>query len=247
LTKNHLKIKIPLEKILGGMMNKKIKKIIFDFDGVLYNSTEKGIEKMLQVAKLLNLPNLTTKEIIAKWGASLVDLGKYFEKTCGWAQGSAQYFFEKVHEVEKDFDYRFFEEVHKVILSLTVQGYKLGIISNRSEKSLLPILNDGPISKESFDLILNGSAPHLKPDSRAIKPFLELGWKLNEICFVGDTIDYDYQFAKNLGERISFISRTSILHSKEDFLQKQIPTECVINSLDEIFSSLEFLNRKEVA
>lgn len=222
-------------------------KVLFDFDGVLYDSTRVGMQKMLQAAQGLELSGLTTEILSNRWGEHLEELSKYWEKECRWPKGVAEIFFAEVCRIDQEFKIDFFPEAEEVLLTLIKQDYQLGIISNRTQDSLIRILKQNPFLNNFFKLITNSGAKYLKPDRRAINPFLNLGWKLGEICFVGDTLKYDYQFVKNLQNQISFIGRTSILHSRDNFLQEKIPSECIIDSLVEIFSALKFLNQQEVA
>ena len=165
-----------------------IKYVVFDFDGTIANTLRFSFQKFLEIAKLLQIDDLTDKEIISEIRSkSYQELLKgKFKKS--WLKlpvvigliKNMQIELEKTIEKVK-----LFPGIKKILRGLKKNGFKLAIISSNRKDSIDKFIRSNKI--EFFDFVhgktdLFGKADYLEKFIRDFK------LKKTEVIYVGDEI-----------------------------------------------------------
>jgi FMN phosphatase YigB (HAD superfamily) len=101
-------------------------------------------------------------------------------------------------------------------------GVKLAIISSRDKKSMLKIAEECGLNLSFFSYIQgNGCHDFVKPDKRVFDKveefFVSQGMTLDKFVYIGDTVDYDYQAARNRGFLFVAVA-SSFIATPTDFI-----------------------------
>jgi len=184
---------------------KKIKYVIFDFDGTIADTLPFSFKKFLEIAKLLKIDDLTDKEIINE-----IRSKSYQELLTGsfkraWLK--LPYVVNMIKnmqiELEKEMlKIKFFPGVKQFLFDLKKKGYKLAIISSNRIENIHKFIKHNDIN--IFDFVhgktdLFGKAGYLGK-------FLD-DYKLDrsEVIYVGDEIR-DVEACKKTGIKIIGVS-----------------------------------------
>ncbi|VVA43562.1 HAD-superfamily hydrolase, subfamily IA, variant 1 [Candidatus Roizmanbacteria bacterium] len=184
---------------------KKIKYVIFDFDGTIADTLPFSFQKFLEMAKLLNIDNLSDKEIIKEIRSkSYQELLKGSFKRAWLKIPFVVSVIKNMQvELEKEMDnIKFFPGVKKFLFDLKKEGYKLAIISSNRVENINKFIKHNNL--DIFDFIhgktdLFGKAGYLE---RFIKDF---NLKKSEVIYVGDEIR-DVEACKKTGIKIIGVS-----------------------------------------
>ena len=237
---------------------KNIRVILWDFDGTLLDSTKESMENMIQMANELKLRAPTIEMLQKYWGIPWLEFIEKIAKACDWKEGSTKLFINKCKENKELWrKHQLFSKTKETLESLVSQGIKIGIISTRIKESagkdLFSIMDYFRILdiNPNIFFVIQGreNCRYIKPNPMVFNLVLTNLKKenidLDQIVYVGDTI-HDFKAASNYVPSLSFVAITSGACSRSNFLEKEVPSECVISSPKEIFGAIEFLNSEKV-
>lgn len=172
-----------------------IKLIIFDFDGVIVDSTKFNIDFANKVLQHFGKPKLTKKNIKDAYTMTTKEFhAKYLPDICKVhsIMYSKWLFVRSLHK------FKHMKHLKKLLNSLKKQGYKLAIATNRADETF--VILDALKIKHYFDYILTADhIKHPKPSPDAIKKVMKhFKAKPSETVYVGDTF-FDSKAAKRAG------------------------------------------------
>lgn len=131
-----------------------VKIVIFDFDGVIFNSWSKTHKLIKFLAKF---SNCTDEEIRKNWGQRADTLAQMLTKRFPWPINKLvlKIIFLIWRYIDKrNSDVRFFKETLKIIEEIRNKGYITGILTNRTTETLKKVLMGLPAPPEYyFDFI----------------------------------------------------------------------------------------------
>lgn len=165
-----------------------IKNLIFDFDGTLADTSNLIVATMQKTIQDCNLPFKNTKEIKATIGVRLEEIPSIL-----WPEKEIQgEFFGSIYrnnfeKIKHQIPVRLFPEVFESLNILKDKGFKMGIATSRSKKSVEELCRNLEIIR-LFDYILGGDdVIHGKPDPESINKILEEEeWERAETLMIGD-------------------------------------------------------------
>jgi len=167
---------------------KKIKMIIFDFDGTIADTLPFSFQKFLEIAKLFQIDDLTDRQIINEIRSkSYQELLQGSFKKAWLKLPFIVYMIKNMQkELEKEIEkIKLFPGIKRVLGDLKKNGYKLAIISSNRKESIDKFIKYNNI--DMFDFIhgktdLFGKADYLE---KFVKDFK---LKKSEVIYVGDEI-----------------------------------------------------------
>ena len=232
---------------------KRIKVVLWDFDGTLIDSTRESMENMILTAKQLGF-EVPTIELLQKyWGIPFFRFVEEIAKECGWKKGDVDSFISKCQKNRELWrSHRLFEGTKDALETLVSQGIKIGIISTRVKKlgrkdlfSIMDYFKALDINPNMFFFIQGQEdCEYIKPNPMVFDPVLALlkeqGIDSNQVVYVGDTI-HDFRAAEDYVPSISFVAIDSGACKRDIFLLAGVSKECIINSPQEIFGVINFL------
>jgi len=209
---------------------RKIKAILWDFDGTLLNSTRESMKNMRSIAKLLGLRIPTFKILKEHWGISWLKFIDKIAKDCDWPEGSPELFVDKCRENKQFWEgHKLFPKIKETLKTLIFQGIKVGIISTRIKESagrdlfsIMDYLEKLDINPSIFFIIQGRKdCEYLKPNPKVFDPALTILRKdnvnLDQIIYVGDTVNYDLEVTFGYTPNIPFVAVVSGAY-KQGFL-----------------------------
>jgi putative hydrolase of the HAD superfamily len=116
-----------------------------------------------------------------------------------------------IHSKWMDFvDCAVYPEVREVLQGLKRRGVKVGLISNGYEEEINLVLDKAALEAAAFDVIVGvDTVGKVKPDPDIFQYALKkLNVKPEEVIFVGDNVEADYEGARNVGIHALLIRRT---------------------------------------
>lgn len=212
--------------------------LAFDWDGTILKSTEIGFKKVEDTLKALNL-KCPPREFLKKhWGMEANELFKLLLKECG---GNG-YTFEELCVVHRNFEeaYPDIHYVEYIFYRLKKAGYKIALITNRSNGSWLKSCKLSNFNPKCFDFVQTKDHFHIKkPFGRVFGPLINYARrhdiKPEQIIYFGDTIAYDYQATLNCEPPIDFIGVCSGVNTKEEFIAAGLSPDRIIGSYEDVF------------
>ncbi len=182
----------------------------------------------VQVTRDLGVADLTEEEIQAKTGALDRD---WQAKMYGYLGRSEQFWEEynaavmdslgiqeRRKEVSQRIDailqdpssQRLFPETREVLTRLRSEGYRLGVISNSSER-LVTVVRNFELDREFDPIVFTQQVGAEKPDRRVFQFALERAdCSAPEAVHVGDTFEADYLGATRAGLRAIWVNRKGV-------------------------------------
>jgi len=167
---------------------KKIKMVIFDFDGTIADTLPFSFQKFLEIAKLFQIDDLTDRQIINEIRSkSYQELLQGSFKKAWLKLPFIVYMIKNMQkELEKEIEkIKLFPGIKRVLGDLKKNGYKLAIISSNRKESIDKFIKYNNI--DMFDFIhgktdLFGKADYLE---KFVKDFK---LKKSEVIYIGDEI-----------------------------------------------------------
>jgi len=212
---------------------KKIKFIIFDFDGTIADTLPYSFQRFLEIAKALQLNDLSERQIVKEIRSkSYQELLKGSFKRAWLKLPYVVNMIKNMQiELEKEMEnIKFFTGVKKFLFDLKKKGYKLAIISSNRIENINKFIKFNKI--DIFDFVhgktdLFGKEGYLK---KFLKDFKLDG---SEVIYIGDEIR-DVEACKKAG--IKMIGVSWGLHTIEA-LQKN-GVDYIVKKPEEIFKIL---------
>ena len=184
---------------------KKIKIVIFDFDGTIANTLPFSFQKFLEMAKLLQIDNLSDKQIIKEIRSKSYQelLRGSFKEAWLKLPFVINIIKNMQEELEKEMEnIKFFPGVKKFLFDLKKEGYKLAIISSNKKENIDKFIKFNKL--DIFDFVhgktdLFGKAVYLK---KFLKDF---NLEKSEVIYIGDEIR-DVESCKKVGIKMIGVS-----------------------------------------
>ena len=184
---------------------KKIKIVIFDFDGTIANTLPFSFQKFLEMAKLLQIDNLSDKQIIKEIRSKSYQelLRGSFKEVWLKLPFVINIIKNMQEELEKEMEnIKFFPGVKKFLFDLKKEGYKLAIISSNKKENIDKFIKFNKL--DIFDFVhgktdLFGKAVYLK---KFLKDF---NLEKSEVIYIGDEIR-DVESCKKVGIKMIGVS-----------------------------------------
>lgn len=192
-------------------MNKKIKAVIFDMDGVLIDSEEEYLKYELAFAQTKN-PHVTMKQLYGMVGSSREDawscLARAVENGQTWEELRREYqdSFQGKNVFERvDYTAMFRKEAAKVLKELKKRGYLLALASSTQIEVIERVLKVNQI-EEYFQVVVSGTQfKRSKPDPEIYHDTARrLGVKEEE-CFVVEDSTFGVTAASRAGMAIAAV------------------------------------------
>ena len=167
---------------------KRIKNIIFDFDGTLVDTAPLIIATMQAATGLLQLPQKTDDECRATIGIRLGDVPEMLWPGNDVAKHDFPDTYRRVfEELRRPLSVRCFPGVLEMLRKLHSDGYRMAIASSRGRASLQEYVTQFGISGYFSMLVGGNDVEHGKPSADPVLKILNTcGWKADETLTVGD-------------------------------------------------------------
>ena len=212
---------------------KKIKYIIFDFDGTIADTLPYSFQRFLEIAKALQLNDLSERQIVKEIRSkSYQELLKGSFKRAWLKLPYVVNMIKNMQiELEKEMEnIKFFTGVKKFLFDLKKKGYKLAIISSNRIENINKFIKFNKI--DIFDFVhgktdLFGKEGYLK---KFLKDFKLDG---SEVIYIGDEIR-DVEACKKAGTKMIGVSWG--LHTVEAL--KKNGVDYIVKKPEEIFKIL---------
>lgn len=211
-----------------------LRKLIFDFDGVMIDLVDHYFTEIEMVARAFGIEQPPAEEITKHWGKSLEEFLKNI-----FPGVAVEKFLQKSAELgfRKDIPPRI-PGIRRT-LSLLARHYSLSIVSNREKTSLMAMLAGAEIDTGLFRFIRSASdlPPEFhKPSSMVFSEILHVlgqeGITGEEIAYIGDN-EVDFRAATGAG--IHFIAVVSgRITARGDFLAFGVPEKYILESIRDL-------------
>lgn len=223
---------------------------VFDFDGVLVDSTKLGVERFNIILDRLGLPSVSLEMLRKNWGAKLVDVIDFICTEVGATDEQKRLFKEMEPEVSAQMPYQLTREMMEALLNLRLFNCYVGLITSRTNESFLQIAAKVGLSLKIFHQIQTANHfYHHKPDGRVFGPILNWakvrGVEAEEVIYIGDTVDNDFAATQNCDPPLNFLGVVSGANTREEFLEAGVPL-CRIVDFDKLPNFLHHVIKEKV-
>lgn len=219
------------------------KGLIFDFDGVLINSTIASMQRHQEVARELGF-NVPTRKIMRKhWGKVwsenfLADLASDLI----WPHNAVEKFKQLYMEQYYLMKYEPIEGLNELLCEFNEDLY-LSILSSRDKDSLRRRMDHVGIDTNLFFIIQgHNECDYTKPDPKVfdliLTRFAELNIEPQQLFYVGDTVNHDYQAAISHNPTIPFIAVTLGANTKRDFIKAGLDEKFILKAICQLSNLL---------
>ena len=184
---------------------KKIKYVVFDFDGTIADTLPFSFQKFLEIARLLKIDDLSEKEIISEIRSKSYQelLRGSFKRAWLKLPYVVNIIKNMQIELEKEMNkIKFFPGVKKLLYDLKKEGYKLAIISSNRLENVNKFIEHNNLNV--FDFI-HGKTDLFGKSGYLRKFIIDFKLKKSEVIYVGDEIR-DAEACKKVGIKIIGVS-----------------------------------------
>jgi phosphoglycolate phosphatase len=184
---------------------KKIKYVIFDFDGTIADTLPFSFQKFLEMARLLNIEDLTDKEIIKEIRSKSYQelLKDNFKRSWLKIPFIINVIKNMQVELEKEMhNIKFFSGMKKFLFNLKKEGYKLAIISSNRVENINKFIKHNDL--DIFDFV-HGKTDLFGKSGYLGKFLTDFKLDKSEVVYVGDEIR-DVEACKKTGIKIIGVS-----------------------------------------
>jgi phosphoglycolate phosphatase len=184
---------------------KKIKYVIFDFDGTIADTLPFSFQKFLEMTRLLNIEDLTDKEIIKEIRSKSYQelLKDNFKRSWLKIPFVINVIKNMQVELEKEMhNIKFFSGMKKFLFNLKKEGYKLAIISSNRVENINKFIKHNNL--DIFDFV-HGKTDLFGKSGYLGKFLTDFKLDKSEVVYVGDEIR-DVEACKKTGIKIIGVS-----------------------------------------
>lgn len=181
-------------------MEKRIKNIIFDFDGTLVDTAPLIIRTMQAAMAELKLPVKNETECRTTIGLRLEDIPNVlWPELHGINEKYAKTYRRIFDQLKRPLNVECFPEVVETLKTLHSKGYQMAIASSRSHRSLEEYVKLFNLAN-CFNILIGGDdVTNGKPSPEPVTKILETqNWSADETLVVGDA-DVDIKMGKAAG------------------------------------------------
>ena len=213
-----------------------IKIIVLDCDGVFINNTDVEINNLIK--HVFNyVGRISYKTLQKNWGASMNHIWKVVQETTGANKVEMLLLKSKYKEdVEK---YQLNSNLFRIFECLNKSARTIGLITDRSHTDWYYLSQKLNFKTSMFTFVQTSTDfNYQKPDGQILSPVIArarwVGYKPEQIVYIGDTVDYDYAAVMNLSAPINFLGVVSGASTYDDFRKSGLPPEHIISSFDDL-------------
>jgi phosphoglycolate phosphatase len=184
---------------------KKIKYVIFDFDGTIADTLPFSFQKFLDIAHMLHLDDLSERQIIKEIRSKSYQ--ELLKGSFNRAWLKLPYVIKMIKDMQKELEkemknIKFFSGVKKFLYELKDQGYGLAIISSNRVENINKFIEFNKLNV--FDFVHGKTDLFGKADY--IWKFLKVyNLKKSEVIYIGDEIR-DVEACKKIGIKMIGVS-----------------------------------------
>ncbi len=229
-----------LKKLKTWIFRKKVKAVIFDYDGVLNDSLSiiKGLYNEFYKRGITNIYFKDDKEFTdffegdmwKNMEAAGMEVNKENKDLCN----------KVVKEVltATDPKVKFFEGIDSLLLKLKGEGYKIGIASNGNKEIIISKLKSYGLDSVVDSIVGYEQVSRPKPSPEGLLKCLEeLGVKPRNALYVGD-MESDIRAAEAAGVKIIAVTY-GYLKLKKDIDEQLKNADIIVNNVDEIYERIK--------
>lgn len=220
----------------------KINSVIFDFDGVISDSSsiERAGGRIVRIVKnnRIAIPDDIFLKLKKYWGIEGIQLIKVCFNV---DENTAERLLKQWEEEDERKSFPLINGTKETLSHLTDKDYVLSILTSRQRENLLKIMNKYKLVP--FFLIIQSISdwPYSKPDPRALDYILEttekmFGFHKDNHLFVGDT-PTDWECARD--KNVKFLAVTSGVYSRNYFAEAGVSKKNIIPSITHLPEWLE--------
>ncbi len=213
-----------------------VEMVVFDADLTLIDSFA-GVHKIYcGAAEKLGLRKPSRRELKVQWGKKIPEI------ISGLFSGvSVEEAIKVIGEVAGDYRHPLFPGTAEALKSISVAGFKLGILSTSNKELIIPHLEAAGVAS-LFEIIVGGEdTSERKPHPSVFDPFLN-SWKKHNMVYVGDAL-VDWEAARDAGLGL-FLAVTTGHTSRDEFLLAGVPENQVLESVASVPQILEALKMR---
>lgn len=207
--------------------------LCFDLDGTLIDSGQVGLERILKLAAIRNLPVTPEIEDNIKnmWGAEPIRLLRTI-----WPSEDPKAFFTEWENLDIAEPLPAFPGTREALEKLRPY-FKMTIVTNRQPRTILPQLRHNDIAEFFGQIITPKYNGHKKPEPEIMDPVFEQyeadQIRREDIVFVGDTVEGDWKLAQVTN--IEFFAVTSGgIDTHDKFLAAGVTEDHILNSVADL-------------
>ncbi len=214
-----------------------IRGALLDADGTIVNSTKTSARRFFRAALMRGH---SVSRAMFKEGRDLIPRIGGEAILHFWPDEDRQAFYRSWEKVDLTYEWEPLPGARGALEALRRRHYVLSIFSNRSRRTLNPLLEKLGLSHLlTFSHGCEGG--YLKPDWRSIGPLLTAYDRLaigqRELLFVGDSVNLDWPVAEYLG--LAFVGVLTGVDTRDQFLTAGVPAENIIPSVADLPAWLE--------
>jgi len=213
-----------------------IKILVLDCDGVFINNTEVEINNLVKHAYNY-VGRVPYKTLQKNWGASMSHIWKVIQESTRANNVEMSLLKSKYRE---DFEnYQLNSNLFRIFERLNSSSCSIGLITDRSHTEWYYLSQKLNFKTSIFTFVQTSTDyNYQKPDGQIFSPVIArarwVGYKPEQIIYIGDTVDYDYAAIVNSRTSINFLGVASGASTYDDFLKSGLPPEHIISSFDDL-------------
>jgi beta-phosphoglucomutase len=212
---------------------KKFKVIIFDLDGVLYNSTDSWIKTMKKIAEQLHDPFFKMVGYQRLFGKSAKALIRAFFSKKYQEKATALFFYKERKRFLSGF--KLFPGTKQTLKYLRNKNIKIAIATGLDRNALNVILNKDNLLKFIDVTLTSEEVKKEKPNPEILLQILrKLKLKPAEGLYIGDAV-FDIKTAKRAKMEVAIIKGTAIRNKKK---AREMGADYVFSNLFELFRAM---------
>ncbi len=229
-----------LKKLKTWIFRKKVKAVIFDYDGVL-NDSLSIIKDLYNEFYKRKITNRLFKDDLALTDFFEGDMWKNMEAAGMEVNKENKDLCNKVVKevlAATDPNVKFFEGIDSLLLKLKGEGYKIGIASNGNKEIIISKLKSYGLDSVVDSIIGYEQVSRPKPSPEGLLKCLEeLNVKPGNALYVGD-MESDIRAAKAAGVKIIAVTY-GYLKLKKDINEQLKNADIIVNNVDEIYERIK--------
>lgn len=213
-----------------------IKILVLDCDGVFINNTDVSINNLIEYS--YNYIGRVPYKLLQKnWGASLSHIWRVIQENTHANKFEMSLLKSKYKEdVEK---YQLNSNLFRIFECLSKSSRSVGLITDRTHANWYDLGQKLNFRTSQFSFVQTSTdLDSQKPEGKLFLPVLTrarwVGYKPEQILYIGDTVDYDYAAVINSRAPIGFLGVSSGASSYEDFIKSGLSPNQIVSSFDDL-------------